>query len=356
MKQTTSWRLGTAAVLTAAAVGAILATNPPLEEGTPHSPPPQAAARVPERGADPTAAPLAPTPQTDGLESLPASLRGIDVPGELEEDERGNLKMTRGVRDVFDHFLAATGEEPAPQIRQRLLAYIQHRLRPVAAAQAIALMDRYIAYKDQLDSKLGGSRAGSPDDVKARMLTVRDMRRRTFDPPVVAAFFGDDEAYDQYSLDRAEILADKTLSPQQAAARIAELLARQSPQFRQQRDALEMVQTLDTLTAAWQERKGSAAELRQLREVMVGKEAATRLETLDRETETWNSRVAAYLQMRDTLRTNPALADGSRLQAAAELRDNTFSAAERVRIETLERIHDSGASNAKPSPAQPRSN
>ncbi|ARN22698.1 lipase secretion chaperone [Piscinibacter gummiphilus] len=281
-----------------------------------------------------------------GVEALPASLRGTEVSGELEEDAQGNLKLTRGVRNVFDYFLSATGEEPAAQQRARVAAFAARHVGPRAAAQVLALFDRYVAYKDDLDARLRDTRPVSLEDMRARVVSVRAARDRHFDPAVVKAFFGDEDTYDTYSLGRLAIMKDTSLSPQEKARRVAALRAGLPESMRSEQDVVEVVETLGTLTEDLKQRSGTASDLRQLRETLVGSEAAERLETLDRQTEAWNHRVADYLRQRAVLLGDVSLADSTRRERVDALRSEAFSATERLRIETIERIQDSGARDA----------
>ncbi|HET7792871.1 MAG TPA: lipase secretion chaperone [Rhizobacter sp.] len=305
-------------------------------------------------GTGPAQADASPVAFRTGLEALPASLQGTEVGGELEVDAQGRLKVTRGLRLMFDYFLSADGEETAARQRDRVRAYVSHRLRGTPAGeQALALLDSYLAYKSELARTLAHSRAASLADMRARMGVVSALRARHFDPQVAAAFFGEEESYDRYTLARMAVLEDRQLSPAQQAARIAELRNAQPEAVRQQMDVLETVQTLDALTTAWQQRAGKPQELRELRENLVGREAADRLEALDRQTESWDSRVAAYLQLRARILDDTTLAESMRQQQVEALRNDGFAGPERIRIETIERIQDSAARDAATVPRSP---
>lgn len=288
-----------------------------------------------------------------GLEALPASLEGTEVSGELVVDEHGRLKVTRGLRLLFDYFLSASGEEPAARQRERIRAYINRRWPGAASEQALVLLDSYMAYKDELTRTLSGSRATSLSDMQARLGAVTFMRARYFQPEEVSAFFGEEQAYHRYSLAKMSILNDPGLTPAQKAARIAELRGAQREAVRQQMDVVETVQTLDVLTTAWQQRSGSPQELRDMRENLVGRDAANRLESLDRQTQAWDGRVSAYLQQRAKILGDNTLADSTRQQQVETLRDEAFAGPERIRIETIQRIQDSAARDAATVPRSP---
>lgn len=338
-----------AAALIAAAWLSGADPSPPVRAGV------TLAARPAHPPSRPTSAPVPSTVPADqptpprfatGLERLPPSLRDTDVSGELDVDAAGDLRVTRGVRTVFDYFLSATGEESPAVIRERLGAYLRARLNARAAAQAATLLDTYVAYKDRLAQALGGTRATTVAEIRARQLSIQALRGRTFAPDVAAAFFGDDEAHDQYALGKAALLSDPTLSPEQRAARLAELQGRLPAGARDLLAPTEQVQVLDALTAAWQARQGTPAELKAMREQVVGKPAAERLERLDRENAAWDHRVARYLRQRDALRADPTLAESTRHAQVESLRQAAFDGGDRLRVETLERIHDSASAHA----------
>ncbi|HVK71994.1 MAG TPA: hypothetical protein VM734_01685 [Kofleriaceae bacterium] len=81
------------------------------------------------------------------LPPLPPSLRGTEVDGAYTLDETGALIGSPAVRDRFDYYLAAEGEEPFADLRARVAADAAAALAPEAAAAALDLFDRYVAYR-----------------------------------------------------------------------------------------------------------------------------------------------------------------------------------------------------------------
>lgn len=288
-------------------------------------------------GTGAASAPARPVFHT-GLENLPRSLSDIEPAGELQEDAQGRLVVTRGLRDRFDYFLAARGEEPDAVLHARLRAHLASQLKPPAAAEAQALLDRYLAYLAELDTAFSSLRADTLDDLRTRLATLERLRSTHFSPQVQTAFFADDLAYDRYSLAKLDVMADTSLNAQQKATRLRELRAALPEALRENMAAAEQVQTLDALTQQWQASGGSPAELRALREGLVGPAAADRLEALDREDAEWAARLAAYRQERARLQADASLADAERQRQLQALLDTRFSAPERVRVGALERI------------------
>ncbi len=275
-----------------------------------------------------------------GLEDLPASLRGTEVDGELQEDAQGHLVIARGVRAVFDYFLSTRGEQPDAVIHERIRAYIRYHLKSIAAGEALALLDHYLAYQLDVDGALSTLRANDLDALRNRVATIERLRNQHFDPTVVQAFFGDENTYDHYTLDKMTVLADGSLSPQQKAARLRELRQALPASLREHLDVAEQVQSLNDVTEQWRARHGSPAELRAIRESMVGAPAADRLEALDREEGAWDARIQSYLQARQAVLADPTLVDATKQQRIAALRSSSFSGPEQLRAQTFERMAD----------------
>lgn len=281
-----------------------------------------------------------------GLESLPASLKGTEVDGELEVDENGNLKITTGVRQVFDYFLATIGEEPLDTIVARIRAYIRHKLPPTAAMQAERLLDSYIGYKQGIKN-IPQAPITTPDKidieaVRRQMQQVQALRSQFFTPDVIEAFFGDEDAYDRYTLSKLEISQNARLTPDQKIQQLA-TAEQQLPQ--NLRDSLKIINQYNDLESAthdWKKRGGNATELRQIRERIVGVEATNRLENLDREETAWDGRMNAWYSERDAILNNKSLSEQDRQQELSKARSGRFSEQERLRVETLERIRDRG--------------
>ena len=76
-----------------------------------------------------------------GMERLPHSLNGVDPPAGLVIDAAGNLVVRRSLRDLFDFFLSAIGEEPLPTLRARIRAYMAKSLPDSAFKQAEQILD-----------------------------------------------------------------------------------------------------------------------------------------------------------------------------------------------------------------------
>lgn len=315
--------------------------------GAPEKPVNPAAARAVQSSAAAHAlvatAPSAPRFIT-GLENLPPSLAGTDVNDGLRVDAHGHLVVDDAVRALFDYFLATVGEEPFATVAARLHAYLVHRLAEPARGEALALLASYLGFWQEA-GQLSQEAGQAPDsDQPAAMAAFLDrmhaLRSRWFGADVDAAFFGAQDAYNQYTLQRRELLQDPSLDDVTRAQELADLLQQLPGDMQDALRTATTVQTLDDLTAACRRRGCSAGELQQVRSTLVGPEAAQRLADLDRAQAAFQARLANYFLQRDRILSNPAYSPDDRQAQLATLQDSLFSDNDRLRLPALERIHD----------------
>ena len=284
---------------------------------------------------------------TTGLEQLPASLTGTEVDGEILIDENQNLHITRGLRDLFDYFLATVGEESLPTIVQRVKAYIRHRTPEPAQSQAVALFDQYIAYRSALRNipEAGGKPADQIDleAIAQQKAAERQLRQQFFDAKTIQAFFGDDDAYDQYTLESLKIANNTQLSDAEKAQKTADLLKQLPEHLRESMQDIAKIQNLEQQTAEWKARNGSAAELRQIRINLVGVAATERLEALDQDNRQWQQRVDGYLQEYNKINNNQQWSvEQKQLMILGLRRQQGFNEQEQLRLTAFEQMAAQG--------------
>ena len=280
-----------------------------------------------------------------GLESLPQSLRDTEVDGRLDVDARGRLIIEPGIRHLFDYFLSTQGEESLPVILARLQAFIHNVLPEAAAAEAEALLDSYMDYLAATAGLQAPATPGQPLDVSTigeHLRQLDDLRRDFFTSEVHEAFFGEESAYDRYTLARLEVMQDDSLSASERAARVALLEDQLPAALREDTQAISRYQTLQGLTGELRE-QGDTAQLRQVRESLVGAEATDRLEQLDAERDQWRHRVRGWLAERGQLLQGGSLETGDAEVELDRRRSVLFAEHELSRVRTLERIADQGA-------------
>jgi lipase chaperone LimK len=278
-----------------------------------------------------------------GLEQLPASLRDTEVDGGFELDANGNLIISHRIRQLFDYFLSAQGEEPLPRLLQRIRAYIHHTLSGEAALAAEKLLDDYVGYMNEVATLDAPAQPGQPIDpsmVAIHKEQLYALRASLFDAEAHEAFFAEEEAYDRYTIERLALLQDDSLTSEERARQLAALQQTLPPSLQASLHELNQYQDLRAVTEQWQQQDGNPATLRQIRESLVGAEAADRLQQLDAERSEWDSRMNQWLNTRAALLANTSLSEQDRTSQIDTLRNRYFSEQEQLRVKALEGIHD----------------
>jgi lipase chaperone LimK len=285
----------------------------------------------------PPAAPSAMSGDVAPPPAVPASLEGTDPDGAIEADATGHLVITIELRRLFDHFLAASGEEPVATMRARIITVLRARLPEVAATEAIAILDRYLAYRD------AARRLAPTSDLVAGLDQVHDLRARMFPPAVAKAFFADEEAATYAALARRDVLADTTLSAAERDRRLAENDARTPADVLEARAAATA--PLDELNRETALRAAGASdqEIAVARTAAFGSAAAARLADLDRVHAAWDARLAQFRAERAAMLADPQLDDAERRRRIDDLLARSFTPPERIRVEALDRIASGSA-------------
>ncbi|PCB42163.1 lipase secretion chaperone [Pseudomonas aeruginosa] len=269
---------------------------------------------------------------------LPTSFRGTSDDGSFSVDASGNLLITRDIRNLFDYFLSAVGEEPLQQSLDRLRAYIAAELQEPARGQALALMQQYIDYKKELvllERDL--PRLADLDALRQREAAVKALRARIFSNEAHVAFFADEETYNQFTLERLAIRQDGKLSAEEKAAAIDRLRA-SLPEDQQESVLPQLQSELQQQTAALQAAGAGPEAIRQMRQQLVGAEATTRLEQLDRQRSAWKGRLDDYFAEKSRIEGNTGLSEADRRAAVERLAEERFSEQERLRLGALEQM------------------
>ncbi|WP_444713696.1 lipase secretion chaperone [Marinobacter sp. NSM] len=148
------------------------------------------------------------TPASLGPNPFAPSLEGTEIDGALRADDNGQLIVNLEVRDFFDYFLSTVGEvSPETAIGQIQQLARQH-LPERAAQQALALLDQYLDYKQaslavmqtELDPAHQHEPAYQLSALGNALAQLKGLRQHTFTPEAHQAFFGMEEAYNEYTL------------------------------------------------------------------------------------------------------------------------------------------------------------
>lgn len=273
------------------------------------------------------------SPQPEVLTPLPASFRGTEIYGHLRVDVSGHLIIEQEIRHLFDYFLTSYGEEPLKNSIERLRGYIVQTLQEPARGEALTLLQHYLDYKRELiELERSQPQRSDLDSFARREQSASSLRARVFSQEAHLAFFGGEEAYNRFTLERMAIQLNPQLTDEQKGTAL-QAQRDNLPESLQLVAVTELQFELRQKTAELNARGGNAAELRSLRQQLVGSEAAERLEALDVRRTEWQARLAAFREERVRIEATKGLSEGDRQVAIDALIESRFKPEEQLRLE-----------------------
>lgn len=307
------------------------------------------AATLTQPAPAPTAQTVTPTSEASqkqaGKLALPSSFVGTEVDGSFRVDAAGNLIVSEDIRRIFDYFLASIGEESLDASVSRLRSYIDSQLQEPARARARTLLEQYLSYKRELillERDL--PQMANLDAMRQRESAVQALRARLFDSETHQAFFAREEGYNRFTLERLAIQHDARMSAEEKGVAVDRLRA-SLPEEMQDMVLPQLQQELRHNTARLQAEGASAAQIRQMRQQLVGAEATTRLEALDSQREQWQKRLEDYLAAKAKIQATEGLSSSDKRAAIEALATERFDERERLRLDAAEQV---AAASKKP--------
>lgn len=243
----------------------------------------------------------------------------VDADGTIQFDEKGRLRVDRNLRRRFDFILTGLGEVPPDRLRAEFGRQLEAAYTPEQVAQILSEFDRYVDYLRSADALM----SSTAPDLRSRFEAVTALQRDFLGPERSEAWFGEDNAYLERTLDVMEGRIEGGDEAQDPYA--AELQAATAHHM-----AVEMADQYERLGI-------EPAQRHVEREALYGTEAADRLAALDAERAAWETRVRAYAQERARLEAMLGLGEAERQAALGAWIDGEFSEAEQRRLIALER-------------------
>ncbi len=272
-----------------------------------------------------------------GAGPLPASLDGTEVDGAARVDEHGELIIDVGLRQGFDYFLAAIGEEDLETIKARIAAWLDEELPPGAARQAWAVLERYLGYKEALADI--PEHDGTPESMRRTVRARGELRDAWLGQEISDAFYRFENAYDHYMIERMALEQDDSLTGEQRRKRLDGLRAELPDEVRDAMERTRATARVSRQVSELREQGASESEIHALRERELGSEAAQRLSELDQQRAEWDRRYGGYREELEALRERDL--DAETLEREIEhLREQHFDEQELRRVETLDRIQE----------------
>lgn len=267
------------------------------------------------------------------------SLADTHVDGTFEFDDQGKLVLTKEIRNIFEYFYSALGEQSLIDIRTALAQYSQGLLSNDEYHYVMALYDNYLKAR-RFDAPAdteepSGDTLEGLVQLQDHLSNLKSQRRQYLSAQQADVFFSDQEAYDDFSINRLIILKNDNLSDTEKKNAIS-ILEYELPQDQLAlRQSINDSKNLDIQVAELREKSASEEEIFQARSQVMGSEKAERLRQYEEQQQLWFSRLQQFETDKNQINNNDSLSAQDKEQQKSNLLQQNFNSQE---IREIERI------------------
>ncbi|MEH6344875.1 MAG: lipase secretion chaperone [Bermanella sp.] len=279
------------------------------------------------------------------LASLPASLKDSPPPSSLDVDKNGDLIVNMKVRNLFEFYLSAMGEDTLEDCIARIRHNLQGQLNFSALNQATEILEGYIQYRNYIGEIKNDFMARYPQGsyqiatVKEMKSVARESRGLFLSDVAINAFYKKEDEYDEVMLERVAIKSNNSLSKEEKLS-LLNSLEDNSPQWMlAQEKQATLISTVQKQEASIRENGGTIEDVQALRIESYGEEGAANLHELDLARAKWNERVEAYRNEAAPALNSNSYSKQEQQQILNDLRQQYFSGSELIRIQSLDKTY-----------------
>ena len=274
--------------------------------------------------------------------SIPKSLEGIDLDIALPLDSQGNLIIGMELKDLFEIYLSAMGEEELEDILLRIQKALAVQLSSPALEQGYDALKRFIDYKielanlEQNEPTVDQSTDGklNLDNIRRQKEILGNIQDEYFTPLEREALFAQETEYDEFMMTHLSIQEDDTLSLQEKQQQVEALEATLPEDVKQVRETAmapaKVYQQAQTMRAEGK----TESEIHQMRSQVLGEEAATALAELDLQRAQWQQRLDAFKEQQQSISSSGLSLEDQQTELEAVI-SRDFNGTESIRVRAL---------------------
>lgn len=268
---------------------------------------------------------------------IPKSLEGIDLNIALPLDSAGNLIVGMELKDLFELYLSAMGEEELDDILLRIQYALAQQLTSPALEQGYDALKRFIDYKVELanlEKQPLPENLSELDNIRRQKEILATIQQEYFTPIESDALFAAETEYDTFMLAHLTIQQNEQLSVEEKQHQV-EALERSLPEdIRAGRENAMAPAKMYQQAEAMKAEGKTSAEIYYMRAQSLGDEAATALAQLDQQREHWQQRLESFKARYESISTS-GLSKEDQKSAVNDLLDRDFDATESIRVRAL---------------------
>ena len=267
----------------------------------------------------------------------PKSLEGIDLNIALPLDNDGNLIVGLELKDLFELYLSAMGEEDLADILLRIQSALAQQLTAPALGQGYDALKRFIDYKVELanlEKQQPDGNLSELENIRQQKEILAAIQQEYFSPIESAALFAAETEYDTFMLEHLTIQQNEDLTTLEKQQQIESLEASLPEEVRAGRESAmapaKIYQQAQVMKAEGQ----SDADIYQMRSQALGEEAATALAQLDQQRNQWQQRVDIFSSMYESISAS-GLSKADQQSEVNALLARDFDVIESIRVRAL---------------------
>ncbi len=264
------------------------------------------------------------------------SLQGTDIPDGLVTAPGGDLSVSLQLKQLYDYFYTLLGRKTEAEINKIIVGHIKLTLAEPARSQAFTILKNYQLLQEQLHTlpTVGGGAIKGLQSLEHYLEERNSLRIQYLGRQVSEIFYGMEQVYDQYSLERMRIANNLALSEEERIRASEDLFSRLPPALRQ---PIEKRRQLNAIREQAKKTDTSIETLFQQRESIVGYDAAEKLQALDVRREQWKERYDYYQQQVQRV-SDSGLSLVDKEQAIKQIKQRLFKVSEVKLVNSLDRI------------------
>jgi lipase chaperone LimK len=272
--------------------------------------------------------------------AIPKSLQGIDLNIALPLDRNGNLIVGMELKDLFELYLSAKGEESLDDILLRIQNALSQQLTSPALEQGYGALKRFIEYKVELanlEQQQPNDNLSELEKIRHQKQILATIQQKYFTPIESETLFLAETEYDTFMLEHLTIQKNKQLTSAEKQQQVEALEASLPEDVRVGRESAMAPGKIYQQTEAMKSEGKTSAEIYQMRAQSLGEEAAIALAQLDKKRDQWQQRLGTFNTTYDSISAS-GLSETDKKTAVNALLARNFNATESIRVRALSGI------------------
>jgi lipase chaperone LimK len=269
--------------------------------------------------------------------SLPKSLVDIDLNIALPLDGDGNLIVGMELKDLFELYLSAMGEEMLDDILLRIQNALALQLSAPALAQGYDALKRFIDYKVELanlEQQPRDNTLSELDNIRRQKEILTTIQQEYFTPIESDALFAAEAEYDAFMLDHLTIQQNTELTAIEKQQQVNALEASLPEDIRVGRERTMAPARIYQQANVMRSEGKTSADIYQMRAQSLGEDAAIALAALDQTRDQWQQRLDAFNATYNSISAS-GLSETDQETAVNALLARDFDATESIRVRAL---------------------